>query len=67
MVPRETRSNSDRSTFSIFWLEPCAPEMKSLELPKPAKIRLLEVFARHPRSVLSKSHLMERLFSYVFP
>jgi two-component system response regulator TctD len=28
------------------------------------EIRLLEVFARHPGQILSKSHLMERLFSY---
>jgi len=28
------------------------------------EIRLLEVFARHPGQILSKSQLMERLFSY---
>ncbi len=28
------------------------------------EIRLLEVFARHPGQILSKSHLMDRLFSY---
>lgn len=28
------------------------------------EIRLLEVFARHPGRILSKSHLMDRLFSY---
>lgn len=34
-----------------------------LEL-KNREIRLLEVFARHPGQILSKSHLMDRLFSY---
>ncbi len=28
------------------------------------EIRLLEVFARHPGQILSKAHLMDRLFSY---
>jgi len=28
------------------------------------EIRLLEVFARHQGQILSKSHLMDRLFSY---
>ena len=34
-----------------------------LEL-KNREIRLLEVFARHPGQILSKAHLMDRLFSY---
>ena len=34
-----------------------------LEL-KNREIRLLEVFARHPVQILSKAHLMDRLFSY---
>ncbi|SMY08949.1 response regulator transcription factor [Flavimaricola marinus] len=28
------------------------------------EIRLLEVFARHPGQILSKSHVMDRMFSY---
>ncbi|MEM9430940.1 MAG: response regulator transcription factor [Pseudomonadota bacterium] len=28
------------------------------------ELRLLEVFARHPGQILSKAHLMDRLFSY---
>lgn len=35
----------------------------TLEL-RSREIRLLEVFARHPGQILSKSQLMERLFSY---
>lgn len=35
----------------------------TLEL-RSREIRLLEVFARHPGQILSKSHLMDRLFSY---
>jgi two-component system response regulator TctD len=35
----------------------------SVEL-RNREIRLLEVFARHPGQILSKSHLMDRLFSY---
>ncbi|WP_213683581.1 response regulator transcription factor [Roseicyclus sp.] len=34
-----------------------------LEL-KNREIRMLEVFARHPGQILSKAHLMDRLFSY---
>ena len=34
-----------------------------LEL-KNREIRLLEVFAHHPGQILSKAHLMDRLFSY---
>lgn len=36
---------------------------ESLEL-RSREIRLLEVFARNPSMILSKSHLMDRLFSY---
>lgn len=36
---------------------------QTLEL-RSREIRLLEVFARHPGQILSKSQLMERLFSY---
>lgn len=36
---------------------------ETLEL-RSREIRLLEVFARHPGQILSKSHLMDRLFSY---
>lgn len=35
----------------------------TLEL-RSREIRLLEVFARNPGQILSKSHLMDRLFSY---
>ncbi|PVH28849.1 response regulator transcription factor [Pararhodobacter oceanensis] len=35
----------------------------TLEL-RSREIRLLEVFARHPSQIMSKSHLMDRLFSY---
>lgn len=34
-----------------------------LEL-KHREIRLLEIFARHPGQIMSKAHLMDRLFSY---
>lgn len=36
---------------------------EALEL-RSREIRLLEVFARNPGMILSKSHLMDRLFSY---
>ncbi|MEX0971606.1 MAG: response regulator transcription factor [Paracoccaceae bacterium] len=36
---------------------------ETLEL-RSREIRLFEVFARHPGHILSKSHLMDRLFSY---
>lgn len=36
---------------------------RSVEL-RNRELRLLEVFARHPGQILSKSHLLDRLFSY---